>query len=244
MANVYWREYLAYLLQLEKDTVKYRNALPDTLVWNRLDWKPDTSQKAVILNNPYSEYYLVHPAFNYYPVVGISYEQAIGFCKWRTLAANQAIYFKEKHIKDLKLHIKDTFPIRFYYRLPSKEEWEMAASGGLDKVAFPYGMKKTQDKKNRLLFNTREVTDSFIRSYDPHSYRETPITTNVHSYYANDFNLYNMTGNVAEMIAEKGIAKGGSFFHPLDSCKINMDQRYNSTPEMWLGFRCVAVMVK
>ena len=52
-----------------------------------------------------------------------------------------------------------------------------------------------------------------------------------------------MVGNVAEMISEKGIAKGGSFVVKLDSCKITIDKFYDTT-QMWLGFRCVAVKIK
>lgn len=48
---------------------------------------------------------------------------------------------------------------------------------------------------------------------------------------------------MAEMVSEKGVAKGGSFTHPLDSCKISIDQYYFQ-PEVWLGFRCVAVKLK
>ena len=37
------------------------------------------------------------------------------------------------------------------------------------------------------------------------------ITAQVSSYYPNSFGLYNVCGNVAEMVAEKGKAKGGSW---------------------------------
>jgi hypothetical protein len=49
-----------------------------------------------------------------------------------------------------------------------------------------------------------------------------------------------MIGNVAEMLAEKGICKGGSFYHALDDCKITGQLTYTQ-PEPWLGFRCVCV---
>ena len=36
----------------------------------------------------------------------------------------------------------------------------------------------------------------------------------VWSFFPNNFKLYNVKGNVAEMTSVKGIAKGGSYFHP------------------------------
>lgn len=52
-----------------------------------------------------------------------------------------------------------------------------------------------------------------------------------------------MPGNVAELVAEDRIAKGGSYRHYPDSCKINIDIPYNE-PEAWLGFRCVSEEVE
>ncbi|MBC8045382.1 MAG: hypothetical protein H7Y00_01160, partial [Fimbriimonadaceae bacterium] len=46
-----------------------------------------------------------------------------------------------------------------------------------------------------------------------------------------------------ELVQEEGIAKGGSFYHYLDSCKISVDIPYTE-PEAWLGFRCVCEEIK
>jgi gliding motility-associated lipoprotein GldJ len=57
----------------------YRNALPDTLVW----------RSELAYNEPLVEYYLRHPAYNNYPVVGVTWLQAVEFCKWRTDRVNE-----------------------------------------------------------------------------------------------------------------------------------------------------------
>ena len=87
VANVHWREYLYWLNRvygLDYPEV-YRRALPDTLVWR--------SQLAY--NEPLVEYYFRHPAYQYYPVVGITWLQASDFCAWRTDRVNEQILVRE-----------------------------------------------------------------------------------------------------------------------------------------------------
>ena len=231
VANIYWREYLYYLSDVEKEEGKYQDALPDTLVW----------RNQLAYCEPIVEYYFRHPSYNSYPVVGISYEQAVKFCKWRTFVVNFGEYVRENNIKDYQAHLKDTFPIRFYYRLPTKEEWEMIAAGNLAIEKFPYGYKD-------VYLNWRGKKTRLFNCIFPGTISDTGLsgklyTTATKTFLPNSFQTYNMIGNVAEMVFEKGIAKGGSFYHQLDSCKILIDQNY-SDPQMWLGFRCVAVKVK
>lgn len=226
--NVGWREYWYYLNR--SDSANAYKALPDTLVW----------RDSIFSNEPMVEYYFRHPMFNSYPAVGISFEQAIEFCSWRTYVANQVVYFRENKIENRREHLNDTFPIKFYYRLPTKEEWEMVASTSIDSSNKVF---KKYHKRISSFFNTKEVFDSLEKTdYDP-IYGLSLPTASVNSFFANKFGAYNMVGNLAEMVSEKGIAKGGSFIHPLDSCKISLDQHYDK-PEVWLGFRCVAVKLK
>jgi formylglycine-generating enzyme required for sulfatase activity len=241
VANVHWREYLYYLADVEKDENFYLSALPDTSVWNDIKWKPDTAGGIAIWNNPFVEYYFRHPMYNNYPVVGISYEQAIEFCKWRTFVVNLGDYMRENNIKDHKAHLKDTFPIRLYYRLPTNEEWEKIAYGDSFSKQYPYGYDSVYRRwrgKYHKIFNCLYPGEAVADSTNDRLY-----TTDVKAFYPNSSNCYNMVGNLAEMVSEKGIAKGGSFIHMLDSCRISTDQHYNK-PEMWLGFRCVAVKIK
>jgi formylglycine-generating enzyme required for sulfatase activity len=225
VSNIGWREYLHYLLDLKKDTAAFLKALPDSTVLDKDD--------------PITQYYFAHPGFNTYPVVSVSYEQAIEYCKWRTYAANQALYFKEQNIKDPALHLDETFPIRFIYRLPTKQEWERIASSGIDSSSKVF---RKFNKKSLPGYNTKERIDAINKKQASNnlSLSFSPVTAGK-SFYPGKYGTYNMTGNVAEMTIEKGIAKGGSFAQSLDSCLYNMEQRYTK-PEQWLGFRCVAVL--
>lgn len=228
VANVHWREYIHFLNKLNSPIVE--SMLPDTTVWR------DT---LVLNENPATQFYFRHPGFNAYPVVGISYEQAIAFCNWRTHAANFVFYCKENNIENREAHIRDSFPIKFYYRLPTKQEWEALASGKLNIDTHTYGYdsvyQKWRGKKYYKSFNC-------IYSGKPDSSRSF-YTSEVKSFWPNTYSIYNTIGNVAEMVAEKGIAKGGSFAHTLEECRIINNQHYIK-PERWLGFRCVAVLLK
>ncbi len=88
-AEVTNREYRLFLQWMEKvyppsnDNYRniYKSVLPDTLVWR------NTLGEAQLL----TETYLRHPAYNEYPVVGVSWVQANTYCKWRTNMVNEKI---------------------------------------------------------------------------------------------------------------------------------------------------------
>ena len=65
------------------------------------------------------------------------------------------------------------------------------------------------------------------------------ITAPCESFIPNGFKLYNTIGNVAEMVEEKGIAKGGSYLHSSKEAEIMQQLPYEGANH-WLGFRCVA----
>ncbi len=84
VTNADYREYLYWLRRVyDYDYYPqiYQSALPDTLVW----------RDKMGLNDVYVENYLRHPAYNFYPVVGVNWEQAMRFCQWRTDRVNEQI---------------------------------------------------------------------------------------------------------------------------------------------------------
>jgi gliding motility-associated lipoprotein GldJ len=89
VANIHWLEYLYWLNRVFVDNpLVYRGALPDTLVWrNKLSY-----------NEPYVLYYLRHPAYREYPVVGVNWLQAKAYTDWRTDRVNEMILAREGFI--------------------------------------------------------------------------------------------------------------------------------------------------
>ncbi len=90
VTNLMYHEYLEWIKGVfppsdEQYRKIYEGALPDTLVWrNRLGYNE------VMTNN-----YLRHPAYADYPVVGVSWIQAVEFSNWRTDRVNELILEEE-----------------------------------------------------------------------------------------------------------------------------------------------------
>ncbi|TVR42332.1 MAG: gliding motility lipoprotein GldJ [Bacteroidia bacterium] len=85
--NVDYLEYLFWTSRIFRQTnpQKYFDALPDTLVW----------RDPLAYNEPFVENYLRHPAYHNYPVVGVSWVQAMDYARWRTDRVNEMILVRE-----------------------------------------------------------------------------------------------------------------------------------------------------
>jgi hypothetical protein len=94
VTNADYREYLYWLRRVyDYDYYPeiYTSALPDTLVWrNKLGY-----------NETYVENYLRHPAYNFYPVVGVNWLQSMRYCSWRTDRVNEQILIDKGVLRTL-----------------------------------------------------------------------------------------------------------------------------------------------
>jgi formylglycine-generating enzyme len=85
--NIDYREYLYWLKKVYATDFRYlyKKAIPDTLVW----------RERLAYNEPMVELYLRHPAYEQYPVVGVSWVQARDYSAWRTDRVNEFILIRE-----------------------------------------------------------------------------------------------------------------------------------------------------
>jgi sulfatase modifying factor 1 len=147
------------------------NVYPDTMVWMH--------DFTYSFNDPQSNMYFWHPAYDDYPVVGVTWNQAKAFCVWRTQLLNtfRNQIAGEPYIQD--------------FRLPSEAEWEYAARGGLNLSPYPWGGPYTRTQQGCFLANFKPMRGRYVE--DGGFY-----TVNAYSYAPNGYGLYNMAGNVAE----------------------------------------------
>ena len=145
---------------------------PDTTVWIR-DFE-------YTYNVPMHNDYFWHDAYGDYPVVGITWEQADAFCQWRSLYKNG--YQKSKGKPNVNM-----------FRLPSEAEWEYAARGGLDGATFPWGGPYAKNDRGCFLANFKPLRGNYAAD-------QALYTVEADAFEPNDYNLYNMAGNVSEWV--------------------------------------------
>ncbi|MBC7567376.1 MAG: SUMF1/EgtB/PvdO family nonheme iron enzyme [Pedobacter sp.] len=93
VSNTNWLEYLNWIrTNYPTDYEYYYNELPDTLVWRR----------PLSYNEPYVDNYLRHPAYQDYPVVGVTWEQANRYCAWRTDRVNELLLRDQGYMTSFK----------------------------------------------------------------------------------------------------------------------------------------------
>lgn len=173
-----------------------------------------------------------HPDGPEMPVVNITYEAALIYCDWLTRAYNQSTD-RRKQFKKVR------------FRLPTEAEWERAARGGREKTPYPWGGYYVKNSKGCYLANVNpylNVYDQEAKVFTTNQDAESPgedsayFPAKVDTYFPNDFHLYNMSGNIAEMVAEKDFTKGGSWLEPLYYAQIG-SQHFQPTPSPAVGFR-------
>lgn len=176
--------------------------------------------------SPLNMHYNNNEAYAQYPVLNISHEAAIIFCNWLTENNNN-----------------------YEYRLPTRKEWVYAAKGGVEKSFYSWGNNSLRNKDGLLMCNFRYIGDEFITVDSDNKLaivevisesNSADITAPVHSYWTNNYGLYNMCGNVAEMIEKEGVALGGSWNNTGFDVRITSELKYSDANPM-VGFRPVRV---
>ncbi|MBR4136107.1 MAG: SUMF1/EgtB/PvdO family nonheme iron enzyme [Bacteroidales bacterium] len=217
------------MLETEVTNASYNLFLEDLKAQGRTaDYekaKIDTARAILVTH------YSTHPAFPPlppYPVTCISHEGAMLFCRWLT----------EKMGDD-----------EWKYTLPTEMQWKHAAHGGLIYNTYPIGGPYLTNGNGEPLYNFLRVGEESITmqdgkyvvviNYDPFHYIDN-LPDPAKSHRPNNYGLYNMSGNVAEMVYERGIAYGGSYLDTGYDIRIDSEKPYDA-PSPLIGFRVIAV---
>lgn len=218
------------------------NVYPDTLVW--------VHDFTYSYGEPLTETYFWHPAYDDYPVVGVTWGQTKAFNAWRTQILNE---WKQQN--------GESFVQRF--RMPSEAEWEYAARGGLELSPYPWGGPYIRNIQGCPLANFKPMRGDYVE--DAGCY-----TVPIESYSPNDYGLYQMAGNVSEwtntaydesvydfthdMSSEytyhaevddppslkRKVIRGGSWKDIGYYCQTSSrSYEYQDTAKSYIGFRCV-----
>lgn len=225
---------------IKKDVI---NVYPDTLAW--------IHDYSYSFNDPITEKYFWHVAYDHYPVVGVNWNQAKAFCIWRTEKLN-------KYLKSQKGE-----SILSEFRLPTEAEWEWAARGGNNLNPYPWGGPYTRSEKGCFYANFKPLRGNYVADGGL-------ITTIVGHYPPNDWGLYDMAGNVAEWtnsaydplsynftwdmnpsytynakdtdpaIMKRKVVRGGSWKDIAYYLEVTTrTYEYQDTAKCYIGFRCV-----
>lgn len=216
------------------------NVYPDTTCW--------VNDFANSDNETYMRRYFSSEAYNDYPVVGVTWEQATAFCAWRTDYLLKGLGGEAKYIQR--------------YRLPTEAEWEYAARGKAG-TEFPWDNKDMVNGRGCYYANFKPDRGNYTED-------GSLITSRVGAFPSNSNGLFDMAGNVAEWTsttyAEAGVeamndlnpelkynaaqedpyrlkrksVRGGSWKDPESFIRSAWRTwEYQNQPRSYIGFRCV-----
>ena len=216
------------------------NIYPDTTCW--VNDFPNAD------NETYMRMYFSNAAYNDYPVVGVTWEQATAFCAWRTEYLLKGLGPDARYVQR--------------YRLPTEAEWEYAARGK-EQNEFPWENEDVASGKGCFFANFKPDRGNYTKDGNL-------ITSKAGIYSANSNGLYDMAGNVAEwtstIYTEAGVeamndinpqleykaakedpyrlkkksVRGGSWKDPESYIRSAWrSYEYQNQPRSYVGFRCV-----
>ncbi len=242
VTNKQYRKFLNDLLEKGK-TEAYKKAKIDSTGW--LKHLPDYG-----LAKTMTEKYHRDKMYDNFPVVNISREGAELYCKWLSDKLENMVASRN-------------ITSNYIFRLPTKEEWMYAAMGGCENAHTPWCSPSVCNTKGGYLANF--VIDSLIRTICGNArfktekarvayFEKHPANVSVQTYiapavsfYPNQYGLYNMLGNVAEMVAEETGTKGSSWHTTAEHIWIQAatdPYKGITEPTPFIGFRPVLVKLK
>jgi len=241
VSNIEYKTFLFDLL-MRNDKAGFLKAKPDQSLWNTI-----YDQK---LGKYFEDVYFSDKAYNDYPVVNVSREGAELYCKWlkeeSEYLANEKDLLKEEELQML---------FNRSYGLPSANDWAYASEAGKLENNYPWNGPYMRNSKGAYLANfciakEKETPGSAAasRHYTSAGVGLGPgqemLSCRVDAFKPNAFRLYNMSGNVSELVLDDStgqlLAKGGSWNSPAEELKISSRETVNGNgASPYHGFRPV-----
>lgn len=211
------KDYQMFLTEIKKKENLYSLCVYDSTLWRSF------------LRVDVEDYYYSHDTYRYHPIVGITYQAAHEFCNWLT----------EKYHSNAQRQYR-----KVLFRLPTKQEFIETAISHYDstQIFYPWGnnelynSKTKEDHCNYLELSQTDIdmTDNQLIYHAFPPYWRLP--KEVGSYEANPFGVFDIVGNVSEMIQEESIAMGGNFISTGYNVRVSSEKNYKNA-DVTVGFR-------
>jgi hypothetical protein len=252
ISNLDYLEYLSWIKShYGEESKEYKNILPSTDVWSKLKGNYTSMDT----------FYLYHPAYREYPVVGVSYEQAQSFSKWRSdrvmefiLVEYEIIPYRPRISKDSIFTIEKYFTGKYNgfqpdRRITTYPEFTLPDSSTYYQATlFAIKINAKNYKSCRKRFCTEDLLidcnclDKLQEKSQLQPYGPDPTKPARCPFCRKDI-IAHLKGNVREMTSIKGCFYGSCFKDPSTNPN-NTCKRDTNYVNCYTGFRNICVYKK
>jgi len=232
MSNLDWKEYVFWHKHVfGEGSTEHLAALPDTTVWKQMG----------SYSQPLIERYYSHQAYEKYPVVGISQQQAAYFCRWRS---NR--YFEMLLVKEGLIEFNKNQTAENYFAIERFLAGEFELKKEKSSVShYPIFQLPNEAQHKQMQAHNANVAATQKKTKPVAEAAASAITpTNVwpdKKHQTKNY-LYFLNENVAEWGDEPHLIYPGSF-QKIPSENVAADQSSVPTSSAYIGFRCICQWV-
>ena len=246
VTNFHWLEYQNWIKKYySENSEEYNISTPNRDVWTALDSN----------YSEFDKYYLSHPSYRDYPVMGVSYEQAVAYSEWRSDRVMQYILVNNGIIPNENSNHKDSiFTIEKYFTgqyngIDPNPEIKLYPKYTLPDSANYFKYAQFADSVNSLILLKGKYKNSSLEmlencvgvNSDSIPLGPSPVSKFVSN--KKKIVVSHLKGNVREMTSVKGQFFGLSFIDSCDTSYPIIKQDPNMV-NSYTGFRNICVYKK